>query len=151
MGKNLKFLSLLFLTCLIFSSCTKKEDGISPTAGEFTINGTKYTGSCNITINVACPNPSTTNAGDVVIANTGGQSIVIFNMPKQQNGSFSIKNGLLSGDCDLTAVVTLTSPNSFSSISGSLTKTGSRSFNLNMTVEHAFNNFRTTVTASGTY
>ncbi len=112
-------------------------------SGSFTVNGQSYAGLCGAT-------PSTT-AGctgiNVVIVGTGA-SFVIYNMPQQSSGSYPIADGYQNNStCNLWAGTTTGN----ASASGTVTKTGARSFTFTCIVQDLLANRTYPASGAGTW
>jgi hypothetical protein len=155
----MKHLTKFLLTAIVafaVSSCSRSSDSNNdnPTpqlgTGSFTVDGTTYTGIC-----VGVPSSFCPSGLDVAITPTVGnstsQSFLIYNMPSASSGTFNVTDGYQSnGTCNLwTAYSSVGTV--YASKSGTITKTGPKSFTFTCTVYYLLNNVSKTVTGQGTY
>jgi hypothetical protein len=145
-------LAVLFLS-LFFIQCKKEDIGLpgNTTSGNFNAGGISYSGNCVSIPDVGSGGPL--GNIDVTILTSGGQSFIVYNMPKLSSGSFAFYDGYLNtGGSVLNASLGLSSNNVYASKpGGSLTKTGTNSFTFSCTVYNILTNQNINVTGSGNY
>lgn len=110
-----------------------------PGTGTFAVKGQTYTGNC-----IGTPNGS--GGTNVTIANTS-EALVIYNMPSAASGSFTINPFTGSN----TNLYILTSPGMLASVSGTLSKTGAKSFTFTGQVKDISTNQTYNISGSGSY
>lgn len=151
--KQLFSISILLLSVIaLLGSCSKKNDEVTPQGknGSFIAQGTTYKGSCESITDVGTGGSS--GNIDVAITTTSGSSFVIYNMPKQSNGTFNFADGYYgAGGSGLYAIFSSSSANLFGTKSGTVTKTGSSSFTFSCTVYDIVSNQSFSVTGNGSY
>lgn len=109
-------------------------------SGSFKYDGQTYTGVCQST------------GTDVVIASQSGQSFVIYNMPTSTSGSFNFKDGYqANGTTDLWGALNGATFFGATKPTGSVTRTGAKSFTFSTTVYDLNTNQQKSVTGSGTW
>lgn len=151
---NMKHLTNLLFTAIIafsISACSKSSDPAptDPTSGlgsgSFTLDGVTVSGTC-----IGVASTSCSGGLDVGITPTTGSSeqFSIVNMPSASSGTFNITNATQSsGTCNLWA-----GTSGYLSKSGTLTKTGAKSFTFTATLYDATEqNPDKTITGQGTY
>ena len=156
-NKNLFIKSLLLLLVVVSLAGCKKDgddeeeiDDISIGSGTFTYKGNTYSGNC---VQV----PATSGASgkiDVLTATADGrQSFVLYNLPKSSSGSINIVrfDGNTGGSSGAFALATLSSATLLSSVSGTVTKTGSNSFTFSIKMTDLTTDQESTATGSGEY
>jgi hypothetical protein len=119
---------ILFAASSMLPACSKKSSDMPlPDKGTFTFAGAVYSG----------PTTSATYNGgvEVNIAGAGGMNLVLYNLPSASGGSFNVYNafdtGVLQSSTDVYASSNILIANLSGgsvSASGTLTKTGARSF-----------------------
>jgi len=113
----------------------------NPGTGDLTIGSRNYSGG---TCSLYSPTAGC-SLNAVGLTGSGNDYIKIYNMPTASSGSFSIKDFLKCGDCDLY----ISYPYG-ASYSGTLTKTGANCFTLTCTMKDPGGK-TSSLTASGTY
>ncbi|MBS1557750.1 MAG: PKD domain-containing protein [Bacteroidetes bacterium] len=117
--------------------------------GVFSFNEKKYSGTISSIYNASHPSNV-----DVLITDPGGMIIIIYNMPTQSSGIYTIKDGYSSLESVLyVSVSTKDFANTYGSANGGvLTKTGPNSFTLSC-YEYDISNssIKYEMTASGYY
>jgi len=145
--------SALFITLMLFFvQCKKDTDALDLLGlgkGEFTIAGKKFTGLCT-----GSPSSSLSNdADDVMISTDDGDFFTIYNLSTANKGTFNFSDFFTSSSTATSAVFAL--DNSSISIdnktSGTVTKTGAKSFTFSGVVYDEVNKNQYTITGSGTY
>jgi hypothetical protein len=152
--RNIFIKSLLILFVVAFASSCKKDDGGDGGSNEagkgtFTVNGTTHSGVCQSV-------PATSGVSgniDVVIADAGGASFTIYNMPTGGSGisnfvEFTDSNGFSS---ELYALSIINQSTLYMSVSGTVTKTGSNSYKFNVNMTDPIEGNNVTITGSGKY
>jgi hypothetical protein len=141
-------LSLFFIQC-------KKADIILPggttTSGNFNAGGTSYSGNCVSIPDVGSGGPL--GNIDVTILTPGGQSFIVYNMPKTASGNFAFTDGYANvGGSNLCGSLGFSSNDVYASKpGGTLTKSGVKSFTFSCTVYNIITNQNISVTGSGNY
>ncbi|MCO5936710.1 hypothetical protein NAF17_14295 [Mucilaginibacter sp. RB4R14] len=146
---------LLILVVAFLGGCKKDSDGgsggdMGSGKGTFTIKGNPYSGMCQSV-------PATSGVSgniDVIIASQSGASFTIYNMPTSSSGSSNVSNFDTdnAGFTDkLYAISIVNQSASFYSLSGSVTKTGVKSYKFSVTMMDQTTNGQTTATGSGNY
>ena len=118
--------------------------------GNFTFSGTSYSGFCASTADV---NGCSTGI-DIAIAHTSGSSFEIYDIPQSSSGNYSFTDGYAMQTCSLFGIITIAggSATQYVTKSGTLIKTGAKSFSFNCVVYSILNpNTTYTITGSGTY
>lgn len=154
--RNIFIKSLLLILVVAFLGGCKKDsddgDGgdIGSGKGTFTIKGASYSGICQSV-------PATSGVSgniDVIIASQSGASFAIYNMPTSSSGSSNVAN-FDTDNADFTgklyAISVVNQSASFYSLSGSVTKTGVKSYKFSVTMMDQTTNGQTTATGSGNY
>lgn len=122
---------------------------VNTNTGVFSFNEKKYSGTISSIYNASHPSNI-----DVLITDPGGMIIIIYNMPTQSSGTYTIKDGYSSLESVLyVSVSTKDFANTYGSTNeGTLTKTGPNSFTL-ACQEYDISNssIKYTMTASGQY
>lgn len=148
----LKSLFIMVVITLITVGCKKDEVAPIPTVGtgEFAFASTKYSGGC-----YGVPSSSCTGSTDVMIVSDNKvNSIIIYNLPDNASGTFTISNGWSSaGDCGVLYVLAVKDAGGITaSINGTLTKTGATSFTLTTSItDDPSTSTSTATTAKGNY
>ena len=130
------------------SNCTPSGGG-SQGSGTFTVNGQSQTGLCG-----SVPSVTTGCTGiDVSIVTTNGISFVLYNMPQQASGNYTINDAYQNGvgTCNLWATFLSGTQTGFGSASGTVTKTGPRSFTFTCTVQDVLANRTYSSSGAGTW
>lgn len=119
---------------------SNNSSGSNPSSSYFSFGGKNYNAeTCGISpTSNDCPH----NRAEL---RSGSEYISIYNMPTASSGSFSIKDFVKCGECDLYITYKYGA-----SYSGTLTKTGSNSFSLTCTMKDPGGK-TSSLTASGTY
>lgn len=118
--------------------------------GSFTFNGKQFAGATFITHDTWQASNFDVFINDYSV---GATYLRINNMPPSSNGSFVVNNGHdvnKAGYLNVDLAINGGS-NFYSSLSGSLTKTGANSFTLSCTVIQRGSSIQHSVTATGTY
>ncbi len=148
-----KFTFTMLMLGLIAASCSKKED-VSPIqipaagTGDFSSGTTLYAGNCNAVASSSC-----SGGTDIVINDKQNKDnyLVIFNIPSNTSGSFTINNAWTSNACG-TYVGVMQGGSFLASTKGTLTKTGERSFTLTISANASPSaSTLTEITAKGSY
>jgi hypothetical protein len=147
---------LLFLLGLsLFAGCSKSSDSNPTNSGSFTVNSTTYTGPCIFSADVGAGEPL--GNIDVVIEGTSEVSFIVYNMPSQDNGTYSFTNGYNNaGSSQLYAIFSLNASfdpanGDFGTTGGTITKTGAYSFTFSCQLFDRVSNQSLTVTGKGSY
>jgi hypothetical protein len=119
------------------------------TSAQFVFNGTTYSGIC-----VAVPDVNgCANGTDASIATISGAGLVLYNIPAAASGNYTFTDGYqnVGNGCAFFAAMVLPNGISLASKSGTLTKTGARSFTFNCQMYDLLTNNSYTVTGNGNY
>lgn len=133
-------------------SCSGSEDDDDNTTsgiatGTFVTLGVTYTGIC-----VSGQASNCTTGILVTIAHSSGASFIIDNMPQASSGTFTFSDFFTGGNCNLKALNTLTGGIQYASVSGSITKTGAKSFTFSCNAKSTILNSQPiTITGNGSY
>ncbi|MFO0414083.1 MAG: hypothetical protein ACK50E_00400 [Bacteroidota bacterium] len=158
--KNLIKLPLVALFTLLLFSCSK--DSTSPAligTGSYTFSGTTYQSFCIGVSATLC------NSGlDVTLSHQDNDpkgAVAIYNMPSASSGTFSIVDGEKELDislnpslksCKLFVILSdLVMSDGYVSKSGTLTKTGPKSFTFTCSAIDLTTNQTKVITGKGTY
>jgi hypothetical protein len=143
---------VLFAIGSLFSGCSKKSSDPAPTAhATFNFAGAEFSGPTTAV---------TYNGGiEVNISGGNGKELVLYNVPSAEGGTFNLYNafdtGVLQSNTDVYASSNINIGNTTqgsASASGTLTKTGARSFSFSATFRADLSGTTTaTVVGSGTY
>lgn len=146
--KLLRSLLLLGIAGLILLGC-KKDDKTKITTGTFTYGTDKYDGMCMATASLDCSGQ--TNVA--IVHNNGTNSLLVYNMPSASSGTFTIKSGWqYASTCELYVLGTLSTTSAYAAVSGTVTKTGARSYTVSVNVSTSPSYTNTIkVTGSGNY
>jgi hypothetical protein len=122
--------------------------GTGAGSGKFAYSGGSFTGICvAVSDVVGCP-----NGIDVAIATASGTGFAFYNMPQGSSGNFTLGDGYnATNSCDFFALFTLNTGTQYASKSGTVTKTGAKSFTFTCTVYDLNTNASFSVTGSGNY
>lgn len=155
--RNLFIKTLMLLLLVVALGGCKKEDDDEGFDGDdeigsatFTYKGTEYSGNC---VQI----PATSGAAgkiDIVIASSSGSStFTLYNMPaSSSSGSTTITEFTTNSTTNPFALSTINSSSAFlASVSGSATKTGSKSFKFSIRMIDLSTDQESTVTGSGEY
>ena len=146
--KALKSLLLVIIAGIMMLGC-KKDEKTKLTTGTFTYGADKYDGMCVATASLDCSGQS--NVG--IMHNNGTNTLLVYNMPSASSGTFTIKNGWqYAYTCELYVLGTLSTTSAYAAISGTVTKTGARSYTVSVNVSTSPSYTNTIkVTGSGNY
>lgn len=161
---NLATVLLIAIIPLMLYSCSKKSsDNVTPTntipsasTGDFSANGTKYSGSCSSFADIGSGGASG-NLDVIVITLNTGNSFQIYNIPAQSSGTYTFTSGLtnlLSGQLYALCTIgtTVSASTAYYSTGGTITKTGAKSFTFSCTMLSSdVNQTALTVTGEGAY
>ena len=156
LNRNLFIKMLMLLLVVVSLGGCKKDDGGDFDGGDeigsatFTFKGTEYSGNC---VQI----PATSGASgkiDIVIASSSGSStFTLYNMPASgSSGSTNITEFTTDSSTSPFALSTINSSSAFlASLSGSATKTGSKSFKFSVRMIDLTTDQESTITGSGSY
>lgn len=117
-------------------------------SGKFSYSGGSFSGLCaSVPDVVGCA-----NGIDVAIVTTNGTSIALYNVPQASSGSYPLTDGyLFTNNCSFFALLTFANGTQLASKSGTLTKTGARSFTFTIVMYDLNTNNSYNVTGNGNY
>ena len=119
------------------------------TSGQFLYGGTNYSGVC-----AAGPDVNgCTNGTDVLIATVSGAGFSLYNIPQGSSGNYTFTDGYqnVGNGCAFFGLMILPNATELASKSGTLTKTGARSFTFTCQMYDLATNISYTITGSGNY
>jgi hypothetical protein len=125
----------------------KKDEKSTQGNGKFTYNGTSYSGECIAISSVNCTGGTTVQ----IVADGGNRNVQIHNIPSASSGTTNLKSWDKATDCDIT-IAYLIGTVGYASTSGSVTKTGAKSFTFTATLyDFATGQSPHTISGSGSY
>jgi len=133
-------------------SCPYNGGNTNIGTGQFTLNGITYNTGCFVDTDCHTEDYCENNVECVILpTGNGNDNLVFYNVPKASSGTFQINDFDWSDVCDLSGVCYINSSNHFTQ-SGTLTKTGTKSFTFSCVVYVVSNPSQTyTVTGSASY
>lgn len=147
--KNITMFAALLLVVITLNACKKESNIESETTGQFVYSGTTYKGSCQSVSPMYCS--TGIDVGIVVDRTTHSDYFTIYDMPTQSSGTYTITNADSNyAKCQLYIVYSRSDDNGHSQ-SGTLTKTGEKSFTFSVAMKDIIHGATYTMTGSGNY